>query len=622
MAKEAGIESEIAQELGAQMKAVSVAEFFKKNKHLLGFDSPIKSMLMVVKEAVDNSLDATEDYGYGIGKRNSNLVLPEISVEIKKAEHGLAIIPEGWNVPLADLIHGSKERWEIILFGKSVRASRIEGNKKYYKVEENEVVLEDTGAKKPRVFVNDKRADIVDRTLKYKVIVTDNGPGIIQRNIPNVFGKLLYGSKFHRLRQSRGQQGIGISSAVLFAQQTTGVASKVTSRTGPDKPAHYLELSIADNNEPIIHHQGIDDSFKQDHGTRIELLIEAEYVGSGEKSVYEFLRRTSIVNPHAKITFVDPDNKKYVFPCTSAKLPKEPTEIKPHPHGIEFGVMQSMLLTTKAHSLKGFLTNDFTRISGPVADKILKKTRLEEKKISDLDRNDIENLLRALHKEPLMRPPTDCLSPIGEKALEKSILKDTNAEFVTTVSRRPSVYKGIPFLVEAAVAYGGDIPKEKGAERLRYANKIPLSYDAAGCAITKAIQEVSWKQYGAQSVASNGIPTGPYVILVHIASVWVPYTSEGKSAIASYDDIIKEMKLALQDCGRKLKQFMSAKFKARRQAERRSLFEIYIPELSLSLTKLTGKKEDAIKKELQKIIGKSKIEETEPESVETEEGGE
>ena len=601
----AGMESGIAEELGSKMKAVSVAEFFKKNKHLLGFDSPIKSMLMVVKEAVDNSLDATEDYAYGIKQRGGKItedVLPNIKVEIKKAEHGLSIIPEGWSVPLADLVKSKKKRWEVILFGKSLRASKVDGNKRYFNVEDHEVMLKDTGAKKPKVYVDGKEADIDDRTKKYKLILTDNGPGIIKKNIPNVFGKLLYGSKFHRLRQSRGQQGIGISSAVLYAQQTTGVPAKIVSKTGPDQPANLVKLSIADNNEPKIHEDGVVDDFDLEHGTRIELLIEADYISSGEKSVYEFLRRTSIVNPHAHFSFVDPKKKKYVFPRTVKKLPKEPTEIKPHPHGIEFGVLQTMLLTTGSRSLKGFLTNDFTRVSSAVAEKILKRTGLEQKQISDLKRSDIDKLLRALHKEKLMRPPTNCLSPIGEDALEKSILKDTNAEFVTTVSRKPTVYKGIPFLIEAAIAFGGDIKKERSAQRLRYANKIPLLYDAGGCAMTKAIQQNNWKLYGIKNTASNGTPVGPYVILLHIASVWVPYTSEGKSAVASYDDIIKEMKLALQDCGRRLKSYLSAKRREGIKKQRVNKFKVYSSEIADALADLTKKKEATIKKELDNLI--------------------
>ncbi|MDD5238986.1 MAG: DNA topoisomerase VI subunit B [Candidatus Nanoarchaeia archaeon] len=599
-------EVDIAETLGAQMKAVSVAEFFKKNKHLLGFDSPVKSMLMVVKEAVDNSLDATEDYAYENFRKTKQWAYPEIIVEIRKAEHGLAIIPEGSDIPIADITKTGKT-WDVEYFGRKLRASSVEGETKTYNIEGTKVQLTDTGAVKPQVFVNGAKANVEERTLKYQVVVTDNGPGIIEKNLPFAFGKLLYGSKFHRLRQSRGQQGIGISSAVLYAQQTTGLPAVITSKTEKNK-AVQIKLTIADNNEPNIHEKTTVQDFPYDHGTIFDATIEADYVATGEKSVYEFLRRTAIVNPHATILFISPEKEKFKFARTANELPLESKEIKPHPHGLEYGMMQGLLEKTNARNIRGFLSGDLSKVSPGIADDVLKKIEMNPNaKPKELGREEIEKLLRGLHKTPLQRPPTDCLSPIGEDALKKSILKDTKAEFVETVSRKPTVYQGRPFLIEIALAYGGGINAEGMAERLRYANKIPLLHDAAGCAITRAIQEMSWKQYGVQNVAQNGIPMGPYVILVHLASVWVPYTSEGKSAIANYDEIIKEIKLALQDCGRKLKSFLSSKNKAQRQAERKSMFEIYVPELAYSLEQVTDEKKEIIEKDLKKILGKDKI---------------
>src|SRR6185503_9848106 len=88
---------------------------------------------------------------------------------------------------------------------------------------------------------------------RFRITVTDNGPGIVRQQIPPIFAKLLYGSKFHRLRMSRGQQGIGISAAGMYAQLTTGKHVQITSRTGPRAAAHYFEVSIdTKKNEPRI----------------------------------------------------------------------------------------------------------------------------------------------------------------------------------------------------------------------------------------------------------------------------------------------------------------------------------------------------------------------------------
>jgi len=601
---------EVAEELGSKMKAVSVAEFFKKNRHLLGFDSPSKSLLMVIKEAVDNSLDATEDLGYNM-KAKGEKVLPEITVEVRKAEYGLSIFHPDTQEHVADLTNTDKN-WEISILGKKLRASKVENNIKTYNIEGMKVDMIITDNIKPTIMINGKKGIVEERTLKYNIVVLDNGPGIIEKNIPFAFGKLLYGSKFHRLRQSRGQQGIGISAAVLYAQQTTGIPAKIVSKIGKNKKAVGMLITIADNNEPIIHERWETDDFPYDHGTRFEVTIEGEYIAKGEKSVYEFIRRTSIVNPHAEFIFITPDKEKIRFKRTSNELPEEPKEIKPHPYGLELGTMQTMLKNTTARTIRSFLINDLSRISPSIADSILSKVEIDpNKKPEEITTHEIEKIIRAFTKENIQRPPTDCLSPIGEEALRKSILQDTKAEFIATISRKPSVYNGRPFLVEAAIAFGGEIKNEGVCEKLRFANKIPLLYDSAGCAITKAIQDVSWKQYGVQNVATNGTPMGPYIILLHLASVWVPYMSEGKSAIANYDEIIKEMKLALQDCARKLKNFLSAKYKAERQAERRSLFEIYIPELAFTLSEITEVKEEKIKENLKKIINKGNIQDEE-----------
>ncbi len=592
---------DVAEEMGKKMKSVSVAEFFKKNKHLLGFDNPLKAMLVVIKEAVDNSLDATEEHSYELKRKGRDFKLPEIKVKIENEEHGLVIIPKNEDIPIADLVK-SDGSWYVVLFGERIRASKVEDNKKFYKVDGRKIKLVFTSAKKPRVYVDGKRADIQERTLKYKVTIVDNGPGIVEKNIPNVFGKLLYGSKFHRLRQSRGQQGIGISSTVLYAQQTTGTPAIITSKTQSKEKAVKINLSIADQNEPIVHSKEYVNDFEYEHGTKIELVIEADYRRSGSKSVYEFIRRTSIVNPHVSFILKEPKKRSVVFKRTSNKLPEEPKEIKPHPHGLEFGQLKDLLKITNRSSVRSFLVKDLTRISNKKAKSVLKKVNVDSNaNPKKLTNNEIEKLLRALHKANLQRPPTNCLSPISEKALRKSILSDTNAEFVAVSSRRPSVYKGIPFLVEAAIAYGGDLPKGS-AQRLRYANKIPLLYDASGCATTKAIKEMNWKQYKVQNVSPTGYPIGPYIVLIHLASVWVPYTSEGKSAIANYPDIIKEMRLSIQDCARKLRKYLRAQLKERKKKKRINLFETYLPEFANSLAKLTEKEEKEIKEILEHTL--------------------
>ena len=121
---------------------------------------------------------------------------------------------------------------------------------------------------------------------------------------------------------------------------------------------------------------------------------------------------------------------------------------------------------------------------------------------------------------------------------------------------------------------------------VRFANRVPLQYQQSACAIFRAVADTSWKQYGL-SHPKGALPLGPMVLLVHMASVWVPFTSESKEAVAHYPEILKEMRLALQECGRKLGSFLRSREQARMQARRRGIFQMYVGELAHSLAKLT-----------------------------------
>ena len=247
---------------------------------------------------------------------------------------------------------------------------------------------------------------------RFIVIVEDNGPGIVRQQIPNIFGKLLYGSKFHSLRQNRGQQGIGISAAVLYSQLTTGKSTKIYSRVGPKKAAHYFELQIdTKKNDPnVLKDQEID--WDKDHGTKIEIEIEGRYL-KGKQSVDEYIKETAIVNPHATFIYISPEKEKLVYERVTEELPVETKEIKPHPYGIELGHLIRMLQDTRANTISGFLQSDFSRIGQQTAKGICSKADLKaEEKPKKLDGKQIEALFKSLQETKIMAPPGDCLSPI------------------------------------------------------------------------------------------------------------------------------------------------------------------------------------------------------------------
>ncbi|MEE2887345.1 MAG: DNA topoisomerase VI subunit B [Planctomycetota bacterium] len=542
-----------AEQMAKKQREISVSEFFTKNRHLLGFDSPRKALLTAIKEAVDNSLDACEEAR----------VVPEILVQI----------------------------------------NQLKG-------------ADDT----------------------FTVIVEDNGPGIVKAQVPLIFGKLLYGSKFHRLRQSRGQQGIGISAAGMYGQLTTGNAVRVKSRTSRRSIPHKFSIHLDTNkNKPICTDSACDWDGKK-HGTRVEIDMEGEF-RRGQRSIEEFLKLVAVANPHVTIKFIDPDQNVIDYIAATKQLPRETDEIKPHPHGVELGILIKMLQDSSEKWIKLALQRDFSRVGPKVAADICKLAKISDKgHPKRIAKEEASRLKKAIDATKIKAPSSSCIAPIGEGLILSGLKKEVEADFYVASTRSPVVYRGHPFLVEVGIAYGrpGDSMvlldsgkivesedkkkrKRNVAEELmgfadepariiRYANRVPLLYQGSACAITKAITQTAWKNYGL-SQPRGSLPVGPMVVLVHIASVWVPFTSESKEAIASYPEIIKELKLGLQDCGRKLGIYIRKRKKLAGEHKKREYITMYIPHIGEALRdilSLTDKQVNITVKKLTTVLEKSR----------------
>lgn len=447
----------------------------------------------------------------------------------------------------------------------------------------------------PEIFISLKQVGV----NRFKVVIEDNGPGIIESKVPFAFGKLLFGSKFHKLRQTRGIMGVGIHGAVLYSQLTTGKPVSVTTSTGKDKHIFELMIDVTKNEPNVISHKKEKNPEKW-HGVKVEMEVEGRYVEKGQ-SILEYIKQTAIANPHANIFFDGPSGKAE-FKRVTNELPKQPKEIKPHPHGIELGILRRMLSATKAKNLISFLTTEFCRVGRSSAEQVCKLAKLEHsRKPQDLNTEESDRLHKAMQMVKLIAPPTDCLSPLTESLITEGLKKEIEAEHFVAISRPPTVYRGNPFQISVGLAYGGNLPLNETVKIFRFANKVPLLYHQSDCAITEAITEVDWRRYGLQQPA-GALPIGPLVILVHFASVWVPFTTEGKQAIANYPEIVREIKLALQDAGRKLAKYISQKRRAREKFLRKQIFERYIPVVSESLAKLTRKDQKTILSRLEDMI--------------------
>jgi DNA topoisomerase-6 subunit B len=422
---------------------------------------------------------------------------------------------------------------------------------------------------------------------RYRIAVEDNGPGIVKQEIPKIFGKLLYGSKFHRLKQSRGQQGIGISAAGMYGQLTTGQPVRIVSRTGRGKPAHFYSIAIdTQKNAPEVVEDRLAE-WERDHGTRVEIDLEGVYK-KGRRSVDDYVAQTALANPHAEILYRPPEGEPIHYERVSQALPRPPLEIKPHPYGVELGALLKNLRSSPARSLKSALVEDFSRVSPRLAEEICSAagvppaTRPRQATMAQ-----VEALFKAIPKVKILSPPTHCLSPIGEELILSAMRQQIKASFYSALTRSPAVYRGNPFQVEVGVAYGGELPAEEPVELMRFANRVPLQYQQSACAISKAAISVDWRGYGLQQ-PKGALPIGPMVLMVHVASVWVPFTSESKEAVAHYPDILRELRLALQDCGRKMAAHIRHHRRVADEAKKRSYIEKYIPHIGQALQEILG----------------------------------
>jgi DNA topoisomerase VI subunit B len=496
----------IAQQLAAKQREISVAEFFERNRQILGFDNLQRALLTTVKESADNSLDACEEAG----------ILPEITVEIAKESDD-----------------------------------------------------------------------------RLKVVVSDNGPGILRKEIPNVFARLLYGSRFHSNRQARGQQGIGISAAVLYANLTTARPARITSKVEEDDAAHVLELFLdTQKNLPRIASEDVV-LWDRPHGTAIELTLKARYQ-RGRQSPLEYLRGTAIVNPHARIVFVEPDGSRTSFERATTDLPPPAKETLPHPYGLELGELGYLLKGTRRPTLGEFLGKDLQGVSARGAKDVLARSGLSAgTKPSAIQGTEQERLLSALHEAPLVAPSADCLSPIGGLLIKrglKNVLGDLKPEFFAPpVSRPPKVRGGFPFMVEVGLVYGGGLPTDQPIQILRFANRVPLLFQQGACAITNAIANVDWRRYGLDQKGGSGVPSGPALVLVHIASTKVPFTSEAKEAVAEDPEIDKEITLALQAAARHLRTHLSRKSRRDFASEKFEIIQRVLPRLAEKTSHLLHK---------------------------------
>ncbi len=454
-----------------------------------------------------------------------------------------------------------------------------------------------------------------------KLITQDNGPGIPRDAIENVFGKFLLGSRFHAIRQTRGQQGIGITGVVMYSQLTTGSKTNVVSKIKKDSSAVIVELGIDTKKNKAIktgerREAWIDGLTSEEvvQGLRIETVMKAKYQ-RGKKSVYQYLRMTSIVNPHATISLVVSDKNGDVIEQgkwirTTNKLPRVVREIRPHPKGVHLGTLQRLLRDAEERRMTSFLQKNFSSVPPSASKRILGAAQIEESRTPKRIRaEESQQLVKAFQTVPLRDPPTDCLSPIEDLLIKKGLSKAIDSRFASTVTRKPRATQGNPFQIEVGLVFGGDLQTDGPIEILRFANRVPLMYQQGGCLLTKALESVNWKSYGLDQPGGNGIPKGPAAILIHLASTNVQFTSEAKEAVSYDEEVFDEIRKAMLEVGRGLKNHLKKSSQRKKAKEKFELVNIILPEISKKSSELLDREEPDLSPVITQIMNAVFLEE-------------
>ncbi len=508
------MEEQHADEIFKEFREHSIAEFFKKNRQMLGYAGKVRSMTTIVHEYVTNNLDACEEAG----------VLPDIDVTVTQ-------------------------------------------------------LGED----------------------RYRIGVMDNGPGIPKGYVGKSLAMILAGTKFHRYVQQRGQQGIGAKGCTLFAQVTTGKPILVKTSTGPGK-AYSCNLAIdTAHNKPVVSNMAdIDENFRG-------LFVEGEFADikyeNSDRGVYEYLKRTALANPHAQIRFTDPDGKEHVFMRAVQHVPERPKPAQPHPLGLSINDLLEFAHASGSNRISSFLVDSFARVTSNKVNELREAARGVDfaKDPHTLTWPDAEELIKAFKSVKWIAPDASNIKTIGEEQIALALKNVLSPEFMNVVERKPAVFRGgVPFIVEAAVAFGGNSGRKTdggvAGSILRFANRVPLLFDSGACAITLATKDIAWKRYGID------MDTQPVSVFVNLSSVYIPYSGVGKEAISQEEEIMEEIKLAIMEAARGVQHYMHGKQQLSSEAGKYKTIMRYARQLSQDLGEITGVGQERIEKRISELV--------------------
>lgn len=432
--------------------------------------------------------------------------------------------------------------------------------------------------------------------------VEDNGPGIEPEDVPKVFGEYLASSKFGRGRCSRGQQGIGISAATTWAMQTTATGARVISKRKNARKAFscIVDMDLKNNRGTIREKQLIE--WDRLQGTSVEFRLDGRIQLNGEGGILNYLRGTILVNPHATIRYEISDVPKTVVERVSKDLPQIPPATEPHPHTMKLGEFISHARLFGRSKVSVWLKKGFSRVNENTLSDLTSsqhvQKKLLERNIDSLGEEDLKKLYSGLQHIKLLAPSTGSVLAVGEDGLALSIRRMGDIDFFAVLTRKPTICDFKPVQVEVAIAR----LREKSAEMqespvqvLRFANRVPLQFDKASCAIVKGLTSVNWRAYGLRQ-PKDSLPLGPYIIAVSVVSPFIKFKNASKETIDASDELVEEMRRALIQAGQRLARYIKRESKADELEERVAHIEQFGPILIDTLGRILNVSEERKKR--------------------------
>lgn len=373
--------------------------------------------------------------------------------------------------------------------------------------------------------------------------IADNGTGVPYPNVPEAFGRMLYGSKYEA-RQRRGTFGLGATMAVLYGQITTEHPVEVHTQTGNSGGRVYRLLIDIERNEPIVESESALD--REGPGTTVTIHIKGDMKRAQDR-ILEYLRMTTVTSPHAKIILTINHVKQAELGRWTEQPPSAPVVTKPHPRAADFEMLRRVVGENSEKTVRNIMTDSFQQIGDHTAARLLRLAALDARKKGDsLSREEILRLSVALRNfDGFARPDDCCLSPVGGDLFLTSVKSMFDVSFCSYGRRGPSEWEGNPFVVEGVLAIGEQFAESEIPLLYRFANKVPLLYDASEDVFTKVLRKIDWSRYYVRGIK-------PVCVFMHLCSTRIPYKAAGKQSIALVPEIEAEALALLKGLARDL----------------------------------------------------------------------